>query len=122
MVPLRKATLVDTANGRARFSLEGGWCCDVALVADGIGRVLWHPPDGLREPRTWAIVVDSDRDVPWEGRRRNTLFAGTGADATVTTDAGSVTMATATLRAHVRLAPFGVTWQQRMPQGWVTCC
>ena len=59
MHALRNAQVIDTANGRAVFALERGWRCEISLPAEGVGRVLWHPPDGLREPRTWAIAPAS---------------------------------------------------------------
>ncbi len=118
MRPLRDARLVEAAGGRALFELEGGWRCELSMPARGLGRLLWLPPDGLREPRTWAITPRPDTDVPWEGRPRTGLFAASVADVAV--GAGDVTVVSAALRAHVRLAPFGVTWQQPQAGGWTT--
>ena len=71
MNPLRHATLLEASRDVARhvFALEHGWQCQVALLEAGLGRMLWHPPDGLREPRTWAIATGVD-EVPWAGRDR----------------------------------------------------
>jgi len=121
MQPLRHAHLIETASGRARFALERGWRCDVSIPNEGVGRVLLHPPDGLREPRTWAIAPDSGDDVPWEGRARTALFDDATAASIATID-GGITLATDALRAQVRLAPFGITWQQRLDGHWTTCC
>jgi alpha-glucosidase len=120
MRPLRTAQLTDSANGRALLALEGGWRCEVSLPGDGVGRVLWHPPDGLREPRTWAIAPPSGADVPWEGRARASLFDSSAAK--VEKHHGSVALTSSALRAHVRFAPFGIEWQQRVGERWLTCC
>ena len=44
MLALRTAQLIEAAAGRAMFQLERGWRCELALLDDGLGRVLWHPP------------------------------------------------------------------------------
>ena len=121
MCPLRIAQIVEVANGCALFALERGWRCEVSMPTESVGRVLWHPPDGLREPRTWAIASGCGDDVPWEGRARTALFDAATAASVATLD-GGVTLTTDTLRAQVRLAPFGVTWQQRVDGHWTTCC
>src|SRR5262245_41212866 len=122
MQALRTAKLVEAANGRTLFALERGWRCELMLLDDGLGRVLWHPPEGLREPRTWAIAAGIEGDVPWEGRARTGALAGRARDATVTHGDGAVTLATAALRAQVRLDPFGIDWQQPLGGAWVACC
>jgi len=121
MIPLRIARVLDTRDGRVLLALERGWRCEVSMPAEGLGRVLWLPPEGLREPRTWAIAPASGDDVPWEGRARLSTFEGPGAASVATTDGGLVLTAP-TLRAQVRLEPFGVTWQQRVHEQWTTCC
>ena len=75
MLALRTAQLIEAADGRAVLQLEDGWRCEVALQDDGLGRVLWHPPGGFREARTWAIAAGLAGDVPWEGRSRSEVFA-----------------------------------------------
>ena len=84
MIPLRQATLEASDDGRAVFALEHGWRCEVRLLEAGLGRMLWHPPDGLREPRTWAIATGVD-EVPWSGRERVGLagFAAGTCSATI---------------------------------------
>ena len=64
MKPLRKATVVSTEGGRIALAFEGGWTCAVSIVAEGVGRVLFTPPDGLREPRTWAIAPTTPHPSP----------------------------------------------------------
>jgi len=118
MIPLRIARVLDTRDGRVLLALERGWRCEVSMPAEGLGRVLWLPPEGLREPRTWAIAPASGDDVPWEGRARLSTFEGPGAASVATTDSGLVLTAP-TLRAQVRLEPFGVTWQ--MVTFWPYC-
>ena len=55
MTPLRSAHVHAADNGIVELALEGGWTCRVSLVAEGVGRVFFTPPDGLREERTWAM-------------------------------------------------------------------
>src|SRR6187551_1412027 len=119
MQALRTAKLVEAADARAVFALERGWRCELTLLENGLGRVLGHPPEGLREPRTWAIASGIEGDIPWEGRTRGGVLATYARDATVTQEKGFVTIATPSLRAQVRLAPFGIDWQQPQGAGWV---
>jgi len=121
MIPVRQATLESLDDARAVFALEHGWRCEVRLLEAGLGRMLWHPPDGMREPRTWAIATGVD-EVPWSGRDRVGL-AGFAADTCRCDDGGDVvTLATERLRAAIRLAPFGIAWQQLVGGEWITCC
>ena len=121
MIPLRNATLHVAHDSSALFALERGWRCEVRMLESGLGRMLWHPPDGLREPRTWAIATGVD-EVPWEGRGRENL-AGFAAGRCEVDDRGDLVVLTAErLRAVVRLAPFGITWQQSVGDQWTTCC
>jgi len=121
MRPLRIAQLVEAGAGHALLALEHGWRCEVSMPVEDVGRVLWHPPGGPREPRTWAIAPTGGGDVPWEGRARTALFDG-GAAASVAKVDDGVAVTSDTLRALVRLVPFGVTWQQRVNGRWTTCC
>lgn len=121
MTPLRKATLEASDEASAVFALEHGWRCEVRLLEAGLGRMLWHPPDGLREPRTWAIATGVD-EVPWSGRERVEL-AGFAAATCQFDDRGNlVTLTTERLRAVIRLAPFGIVWQQSVGGKWITSC
>jgi len=52
MRPLRIAQLVEAGAGHALLALEHGWRCEVSMPVEDVGRVLWHPPGGPREPRT----------------------------------------------------------------------
>ena len=117
MSPLRCASQVELGTHSATFTLEGGWRCEVSLVGAGLGRVLWHPPEGLREPRTWAIA-----DAPWQGRDRSALHATAPADVHVVRHADAVTLTSPRLRAVVQIEPFGITWQQQVNSQWITCC
>jgi len=121
MLALRTAQLIEAAAGRAMFQLERGWRCELALLDDGLGRVLWHPPGGFREPRTWSIAAGLGGDVPWEGRLRSEVFATRARDAVVTRHASIVAIATPSLRAQATLDPFRIDWQQRAAGEWVTC-
>ncbi len=79
MTPLRKASLQSMAGGAVDLQLERGWRARVSMVDGHTGRFTLLPPEGFREPRTWAL--DPDGAFPLEGRRRDALFVP---DATAT--------------------------------------
>ena len=54
MTPLRVARLKAAQDGWIEVAFDSGWHCRIGIVADGLGRVLFTAPDGLREPETWA--------------------------------------------------------------------
>jgi alpha-glucosidase len=122
MIPLRRATLHAKGDDSAQFALEHGWRCEVRLLARGVGRVLFHPPGGLREPRTWTISAALPGDVPWTGRDRLAIPRLDAGTVTVAATADTVTVQAGQLRAIVRLAPFGIDWQQRHGESWIACC
>jgi alpha-glucosidase len=120
MTPLRKATLLSMAAGAIELQLERGWRARVTLIDAHTGRVTLLPPDGFREPRTWAL--DPSGQFPLEGRKRAELFAP-DASASATRDGALLLLAGTQLRAHIALDPFAVTWQQLDAQGqWQFCC
>ena len=122
MIPLRQATVESRCTRHApcsRSSTAGGAKC--GCWKRGSAAMLWHPPDGLREPRTWAIATGVD-EVPWSGRERVGLD-GFAAGTCQCDDGGDVVMLTTDrLRAVIRLAPFGIAWQQSVGGGWITFC
>ena len=69
MQPLVAAAFIERTSEGARFAFDSGWQCRICILADDLFRVLFIPPDGLREPRTW-MVAPGGIDVPWEGRNR----------------------------------------------------
>ena len=69
MQPLVAAAFIERTSEGARFAFDSGWECRICILADDLFRVLFVPPDGLREPRTW-MVAPGGIDVPWEGRNR----------------------------------------------------
>lgn len=120
MTPLRKASLLSMAAGAVELQLERGWRARVSMVDGHTGRFTLLPPDGFREPRTWAL--DPSGAFPLEGRRRDGLFAP-DASATAAQDGAALTLAGSHLRARIALDPFAVTWQQLDAQGqWQFCC
>ncbi|HVJ60802.1 MAG TPA: TIM-barrel domain-containing protein, partial [Burkholderiaceae bacterium] len=120
MTPLRKASLLSMAAGAIELQLERGWRARVSMVDGHTGRFTLLPPEGFREPRTWAL--DPDGRFPLEGRRRDALFAP-DASALATQDGDTLTLAGTHLRARIALEPFAVTWQQLDAQGqWQFCC
>lgn len=121
MTPLRKAALLQAAPGCIELQLDHGWRLRVSLPDGATGRLTLRPPDGCREPRSWAL--DPAGVFPLEGRRRETLFEpDAGAPATQQGD-GRWLLAGAQLRAHVALDPLAVRWEQRDAQGqWRLAC
>ncbi len=122
MTPLRSATLQEASDQHAFFALERDWRCEIRLLEAGLARVLFHPPEGLREPRTWTIAAGLAGDVPWTGRDRKDLTGFDASPCTCEVTSDGVTLQTGLLRAVVRLAPFGVTWQQQVGERWIDCC
>ena len=120
MTPFRRAALHSADARGVTLTLDAGWQARVALVAPGIGRVLLTPPAGLREPRTWSVIDGQARD-PWHGADRLALFAN-AADATLTQDGDTVTLADALLRVRITLEPFGLRWEQWNGSAWQFCC
>ena len=149
MTPLRKATVVATKDGQITLAFDGGWTCAVGIVSDGVGRVLFTPPEGLREPRTWAIAPIVF-PFPWgggvrgagrghsselgqaantlfptsspgeRGQIRATLFAASVG--VVTSTDSSLAISNAKLRAKINLDPFAITWEQFDGSAWLACC
>lgn len=121
MRPLRRARVLAIDGGRVELELGLGWRACVMLIDGGcIGRFNLGPPDGWREPRTWAL--DPSGVFPLEGRRRESLFPP-DANATVEQFDGAWMLANATLRARITLDPFAVAWEQRDAKGaWRLCC
>jgi alpha-glucosidase len=120
VTPLRKATLLATGAGWIDLQLDLGWRLRVMLIDGHTGRQTLLPPEGFREPRTWAL--DPAGTFPLEGRRRDDLFAADAA-ATATQDGATLTLEGAHLRARVALDPLAVAWDQRDADGsWRPCC
>jgi alpha-glucosidase len=121
MRPFRQATLVAAEPGQITVALDAGWQCRICLPAQGVGRVLLLPPDGLREPRTWAIAQAQSPDDPWSGADRLQLFAAR-TDTTLVQADGTLTLGDARLRVTVTLAPFVLTWEQHDGTQWTRIC
>ncbi|MFT3963348.1 TIM-barrel domain-containing protein [Propionivibrio sp.] len=119
MTPLRSAHLLSSDAGGIVLALGQGWTCRVAMVAEGIGRVLFVPPGGLRETRTWTLRQDA-QDSPWSGADRLTLFPDAGGS--VSGDPGAPVLTGELLRVRVTLAPFGLAWEQWDGAAWRACC
>ena len=120
MTPLRKASLLSMTGGAVELQLERGWRASVSMIDAYTGRFTLLPPDGFREPRTWAL--DPNGTFPLEGCHRDALFAP-DANARASQDGEAIVLAGTHLRARIALDPFAVTWQQRSAQGqWQTCC
>jgi len=106
---LNTASLRASTKDGAEFAIAGGWGCRLYVLADDLIRVLFTAPEGLREPRTWAIAP-GDTDVPWSGRDRLDTSGFRRPAFEVGTTDGEVTVSTAALRITARLQPFALTW------------
>ena len=125
MTPFRQATLQSADTRDVTLALDGGWRCRVSLVAPGIGRVLLLPPEGLREPRTWAVVNEpggaGQGSDAWQGSDRLQLHANAAA-ANLSQDGACITLADTLLRVQITLSPFGLRWEQWSGNEWQFCC
>jgi alpha-glucosidase len=120
MTPLRKARLLSAAPGCIELQLDHGWRLRVSIIDGTVGRSTLLPPDGWREPRTWAL--DPAGQYPLEGRQRDTLFTP-DAGAPATQADGLWWLTGAQLRAAIALDPLAVRWEQRHAQGqWRLAC
>jgi hypothetical protein len=119
MTPLRRATLISAAPGAVELQLDLQWRGRVSLVDGHTGRITLLPPQGFREPRTWAL--DPSGAYPLEGCRRDAIHAP-DALATVAQDGDAWLLTGSHLRARIVLDPFAVTWQQLdATDAWQTC-
>jgi len=109
MQPLVAAAFIERTSEGARFAFDSGWECRICILADDLFRVLFKPPDGLREPRTW-MVAPGGIDVPWEGRNRLDVSAFERPPFDLEGGDQATVLQTTALRAEVRLRPFGVDW------------
>jgi alpha-glucosidase len=108
MYSLIRGTPGHQDGGQASFDLEHGWSVRAMAVAPWCIRVLFTPPGGLREPRTWSIAPEGD--VPWSGRSRADRPAFADATLDVRSHDARTTIATSALRAEITLDPFGFSW------------
>ena len=149
MTPLRRAEVLRTNDGAVDLGLEGGWNCRVSIVAEGVGRVFFTPPEGLREERTWSIAPlppgggaaggegdggsskhsgSPDKRPPLpsplppgqRGQDRAALFAQSIGNVSQTD--GTLMLSSKKLRAKITLEPFAIIWEQWSGALWLTCC
>jgi alpha-glucosidase len=109
MRPLVSASFAGRTPEGARLALDDGWECRIFVLADDLMRVLFVPPEGLREPRTWMIAPDGV-DVPWEGRDRLDVSAFRRPSFKLEENDREIALQTAALRLTVRLHPFALAW------------
>jgi alpha-glucosidase len=109
MRPLIAASFAERTAEGARFAFDCGWECRIFLLADDLVRVLFLPPNGLREPRTW-MVAPNGTDVPWEGRDRLDITAFPRPAFELEAGDQEVVVRTGALRVTARLRPFGLEW------------
>jgi alpha-glucosidase len=115
MTPLRVARLKAAQDGWVEVAFDSGWHCRIGIVADGLGRVLFTAPDGLREPETWSIAPNVGK-----AQDRTQVFARSIASVAQSND--GATAESATLRANIRLEPFAIDWEQKIGDNWHVCC
>lgn len=109
MFPLVNAKVAEHSGSELLLGLDGGWTCRVIVLEEGLVRVLFTPPDGLREPRTWAIAPDGE-DVRWEGRARLDRSGFACPAVAIAHDGDRAVVQTKHLRVTVTLNPFGLAW------------
>lgn len=109
MQPLVAASFAGRTAEGARFAFDNGWECRIFVLADDLVRVLFLPPGGLREPRTWMVSPDGT-DVPWEGRDRLDVAAFACPAFELEAGEQDVVIQTGALRITARLRPFGLKW------------
>ncbi|CDM22775.1 Alpha-glucosidase [Castellaniella defragrans 65Phen] len=76
MTPLKTAgwqMSPGAADADARAILDDGGELRLVFLSPTMARFSWRPAQGFREPRTWAISPVPGRDVPWDGRERDSL-------------------------------------------------
>ena len=102
MIALRQASLLSAEPGCVLLALALGWRCRVMLAAGGLGRFTLLPPEGWREPRSWAL--DPLGEFPVEGRSRDALSTP---DASVHSeqDSAGITLTGDALQERIRLLP-----------------
>ena len=109
MFPLVNASVAAQSSSDLLFSLDQGWTCRVMVLDEGLVRVLFTPPDGSREPRTWSIAPGGN-DVGWNGRSRTDRSGFPCPDARIEYDQQSAVIHTQRLQVTATLRPFGLTW------------
>ena len=96
-------------RGRRELRVRIGWQCRLYVLEDDLVRVLFTPPGGLREPRTWTIAAGGD-DVPWQGRDRLDVGGFARPAFSIESSDHEVALTTSVLRVVARLRPFGLAW------------
>jgi len=109
MQPLVAASFAGRTADGARFAFDDGWECRIFVLAHDVIRVLFLPPGGLREPRTWMVSLNG-ADVPWEGRDRLDVAAFARPAFALEAGEREVAIQTGALRVAARLRPFGLEW------------
>jgi alpha-glucosidase len=109
MFPLVTASVQAHSGNDILFGLDRGWTCRVMVLDEGLIRVLFTPPDGLREPRTWSIAPGG-KDVGWEGRDRLDRSGFACPSARIEHDSESAVIHTNRLQVTATLNPFGLSW------------
>ena len=109
MFPLVNASIATRSSNDILFDLDHGWTCRVMVLDEHLVRVLFTPPDGLRESRTWSIAPGGS-DVGWNGRTRTDRTGFPCPEARIETDERSAMIHTQRLQVTATLRPFGLTW------------
>jgi len=108
MFALTEASVVQSSEHEVDFALDHGWMCRVMVLEHACVRVLFTPPGGPREPRTWSVAPEGD--VPWEGRPRSERSGFANPAAVVRREAGATIIRTDAMQVRVTLKPFGLSW------------
>ena len=115
MRPIQAAALLHATPHGVLLACGDAGTCRISLLPDGVARVLFTRPDGLRQKRTWMVPAPGAPDTPWEGRDR--LDETAWPVPTIDRDPDGLTLRTDKVGVRIRLDPFGLQWL--LPDGRV---
>jgi alpha-glucosidase len=110
--PLIDAKPTTTSPAEIECALERGWKVRLMALEPWCIRVLFVPPGGAREPRTWSIAPHGS-DVPWEGRPRLERAGFANPPAQVEQRDGQLVIRAGEISVQATLHPFGLSWSNR---------
>ncbi len=117
MKPIRSASLLATTERGVLLDCGGGITCRVSLLLPDLARVVFLHGGGVQERRTWSVLANGAKDVPWEGRDRlDESSWPAGVQALAQSDS-AITLTTASMSLTIGLSPLVFTYA--LPDGTV---
>ena len=107
MRPIRHAMLASQTPAGVALDCGDGLSCQVSLLGDAIGRVLFLRGGRARQARSWMVLRPGEADVPWEGHDR--LDAASPIPGLVREE-GGLLLRGPELGVRIGLAPFRLEW------------